>query len=215
MRVINKNLSDAAKVTEAWETFLHDKYSNKKETEAFRDYSKADDEQPTVTAFYKENHEKQSLQHVLDKKKLYEGLTHGEMGIWEALELMNSLVDESDPDTSLSQIAHALQSAEAARRDGQPRWMILTALIHDLGKYLFFLGEPQWTVKYIYISPYIAFINHDLVFRLLETLSLLVASIPTKLSILNFSKTIPIITTLCTRLVTVSTHPTVVWTSYT
>jgi inositol oxygenase len=151
MRVINKNLSDAAKVTEAWETFLHDKYSNKKETETFRDYTKADDEQPTVTAFYKENHEKQSLQHVLDKKKLYEGLTHGEMGIWEALEVMNGLVDESDPDTSLSQIAHALQSAEAARRDGQPRWMILTALIHDLGKYLFFLGEPQWTVKYTYI----------------------------------------------------------------
>lgn len=41
---------------------------------------------------------------------------------------------------------HALQSAEAARKDGQPRWMILTALIHDLGKLLFFHGEPQWAV---------------------------------------------------------------------
>lgn len=39
-----------------------------------------------------------------------------------------------------------MQSAEAARRDQQPRWMILTALIHDLGKILFFYGEPQWAV---------------------------------------------------------------------
>jgi inositol oxygenase len=69
------------------------------------------------------------------------------MGIWQAMEKLNELVDESDPDTSLSQIAHLLQSAEAARRDGQTRWMILTCLIHDLGKYLFFLGEPQWTVR--------------------------------------------------------------------
>jgi inositol oxygenase len=32
------------------------------------------------------------------------------------------------------------------RRDGQPRWMILTGLIHDLGKILCLWGEPQWAV---------------------------------------------------------------------
>src|SRR5436309_596449 len=42
--------------------------------------------------------------------------------------------------------AHLLQSAEAARRDGQPRWFVLTALIHDLGKILCLWGEPQWAV---------------------------------------------------------------------
>jgi predicted HD phosphohydrolase len=92
---------------------------------------------------------KQTLQHVLEKKADYTKLDKTRMGIWEAMEKLNELVDESDPDTSLSQIAHLLQSAEAARRDGQPRWMILTCLIHDLGKYLFFLGEPQWTVSQI------------------------------------------------------------------
>lgn len=151
MKLLQSNqLSEAVKVAEAWEDFVKTKYgskNSKKETSAFRDYEIANEEQPLVAAFYKENHAKQSLSHVLTKKKLYGGLTHGEMGIWEALELMNTLVDESDPDTQLSQIAHALQSAEAARRDNQPRWMVLTALIHDLGKYLFFLGEPQWTVS--------------------------------------------------------------------
>jgi inositol oxygenase len=60
---------------------------------------------------------------------------------------LNTLIDESDPDTSLSQIEHLLQTAEALRRDGKPRWMQLTGLIHDLGKLLFFFGaEGQWTV---------------------------------------------------------------------
>lgn len=142
MRIISSNqLSEAAKVTEAWDSFLKTKYQKD-----FRDYTVADEEQPTIAAFYKENHIKQTLAHVLSKKHAYNGLSHGKMGIWEALELMNTLVDESDPDIHMPQIVHALQSAEAARADGQPRWMILTALIHDLGKYLFFLGEPQWTV---------------------------------------------------------------------
>lgn len=31
-----------------------------------------------------------------------------EMGIWQAIEKLNSLIDDSDPDTSLSQIEHLL-----------------------------------------------------------------------------------------------------------
>lgn len=146
-----RNLSEAIRVSEAWETFIKQKYGgnfSSKETSDFRDYEAASELQPTVANFYKENHEKQTLEHVLKQKEKYNGLTHGEMGIWEALEVLNTLVDESDPDTQMTQIMHALQSAEAARRDNQPRWMILVALIHDLGKYLFFLGEPQWTVSY-------------------------------------------------------------------
>jgi len=68
------------------------------------------------------------------------------MGIWEAMEFLNTLVDDSDPDISLSQIEHLLQVAEAIRRDGHPRWFILTGLIHDLGKVLCLFGEPQWAV---------------------------------------------------------------------
>ena len=90
------------------------------------------------------------------------------MGVWQAIELLNTLVDDSDPDvrsfsrsfrdiithttllslysfhtadiainaifpyptyrriimqTSVSQIEHLLQTAEAIRRDGKPEWM--------------------------------------------------------------------------------------------
>ncbi|CAO3642364.1 unnamed protein product [Cunninghamella blakesleeana] len=119
-----------------------------KAAEAFRDYEKADDEQPKISQFYYENHIKQTVDHVLNQKKKYcqdESRTRS-MGIWEVMEILNNFVDESDPDTSLSQIMHSLQSAEAARKDNAPRWMILTALIHDLGKILSVFGEEQWTV---------------------------------------------------------------------
>jgi len=39
-----------------------------------------------------------------------------------------------------------MQSAEAIRAEGHPRWFILTGLIHDLGKILCLFGEPQWAV---------------------------------------------------------------------
>ena len=83
---------------------------------------------------------------MLAKHEQYAGLNKCEMGIWEAMEFLNTLVDDSDPDTDLSQIEHNLQTAEAIRRDGHPRWMILTGLIHDLGKVLCLWGEPQWAV---------------------------------------------------------------------
>lgn len=67
------------------------------------------------------------------------------MGIWEAMELLNTLVDASDPDTSATQIQHLLQTAEAMRKDGKPEWMQVTGLVHDLGKLLYFFGsEGQW-----------------------------------------------------------------------
>ena len=69
------------------------------------------------------------------------------MTIWEAIEKLDTLIDESDPDTSLSQIQHLLQTAEAMRRDGKPDWMQLTGLVHDLGKLLCFYGaDGQWDV---------------------------------------------------------------------
>jgi inositol oxygenase len=83
---------------------------------------------------------------VHQKKRQYLAKDRGKMSIWEALDYLNTLVDESDPDTDLSQIEHNLQTAEAIRKDGHPRWFVLTGFIHDLGKLLCLYGEPQWAV---------------------------------------------------------------------
>lgn len=115
-----------------------------KDAEAFRDYTA--DVQPAIREFYRLNHRHQTLEFVLAKKRQYLPPRTKHMGIWEAMEFLNTLVDDSDPDADFSQIEHLMQTAEAIRRDGHPRWFILTGLIHDLGKILCLFGEPQWAV---------------------------------------------------------------------
>lgn len=134
------------RIAEEWENFLKTKYehSNDKNLDQFRDYRK--EARPSVKEFYRINHENQTYETVLNYKAKYGPKQMKKMGIWEAMEWLNTLVDDSDPDTSLTQIQHLLQTAEAIRRSGLPRWMILTGLIHDLGKILCFFGEPQWAV---------------------------------------------------------------------
>lgn len=128
---------------EQWEDFVRDRYNPNKAKEDFRNYETAT---PGVREFYRLNHTHQTRDFVLAKKREYMPLDKRSMGVWEAMERLDSLVDDSDPDTDLSQIAHNLQTAEACRRDGRPRWFILAGLLHDLGKVLCLYGEPQWAV---------------------------------------------------------------------
>lgn len=127
-----------------WDDFVGSRYRADRKPEEFRDYSR--NTPPGVREFYRLNHTYQAREFVLRKKKEYIGTRRRSMTVWEALEYLNTLVDDSDPDTDLSQIEHNLQTAEAIRADGHPRWMILTGLIHDLGKILCLFGEPQWAV---------------------------------------------------------------------
>jgi inositol oxygenase len=116
----------------------------KKKPEEFRDYRS--EARASVKEFYRLNHTYQTREFVLAKQAEFAHRGRTRMGIWEAMEYLNTLVDDSDPDTDLTQIEHLLQTAEAIRRDQRPRWFILTGLIHDLGKILCLWGEPQWAV---------------------------------------------------------------------
>jgi inositol oxygenase len=99
-----------------------------------------------VHELYRLNHTGQTLDFVRAQKRKYLTRDRRRMTAWEALELVETLVDDSDPDIELGQIEHALQTAEAIRADGHPRWFVVTGLVHDLGKVLCSFGEPQWAV---------------------------------------------------------------------
>src|SRR6201997_1191064 len=129
---------------EEGDEFLEGRYKEGKSKEEFRVYDAT--ASPGVAEFYRLNHENQTLDYVLEKEKKYFSLQKGQKTVWEAAEFLNTLVDDSDPDTDLTQIEHLLQTSEAIRADGQPRWMVLTGFIHDLGKCLCLYGEPQWGV---------------------------------------------------------------------
>ena len=140
MRVVSGPLDNL----EQWDDFVKHRYDPGKTEDQFRQYGDA--APPGVREFYRQNHAHQTREFVLGKKRQYLSKDRAEMSIWDAMNYLNTLVDDSDPDTDLSQIEHNLQTAEAIRRDGHPRWFILTGLIHDLGKLLCLYGEPQWAV---------------------------------------------------------------------
>lgn len=127
-----------------WHDFVATRYKQGKAEDEFRNYES--DANPSVTEFYRQNHARQTLDFVLKKKAEYCGLTRPKKSIWKMAEYLNTLVDDSDPDTDLTQIEHLLQTAEAIRKDGHPRWFVLTGFVHDLGKVLCLYGEPQWAV---------------------------------------------------------------------
>lgn len=127
-----------------WDDHVRSRYQQGRKQEEFRVF---DESSPQgVKDFYMLNHRHQTHAFAKGKRAHYEQLNHGKRGIWEMMEFLNTLVDDSDPDTDLSQIEHNLQAAEAIRADGHPRWFQLTGLIHDLGKVLCTYGEPQWAV---------------------------------------------------------------------
>lgn len=110
----------------------------------YRQYELAFDR---VKLFYQEQHEKQTVAYNIQARINFKTKVRDRMTIWDALIKLNKLLDESDPDTELSQIDHALQTAEAIRKDNKPRWFQLVGLIHDLGKLLYFFdSQGQWDV---------------------------------------------------------------------
>jgi len=115
-----------------------------KKAEQFRNYEATT--RDTVREFYRQNHRFQTVDFVRQKRAEYLPLAKKKMSVWDALEFLNTLIDDSDPDTDLSQIAHLLQTSEAIRADGHPRWFVLAGLLHDVGKVLCLYGEPQWSV---------------------------------------------------------------------
>ena len=110
---------------------------------AFRDYAAA---APGVREFYRLNHAGQTVDFVRAKRAEYLPLRRSKMGVWRAFDALAELVDASDPDLGLSQLDHALQTAEALRAAGAERWLVLAGFVHDLGKVLCLFGEPQWAV---------------------------------------------------------------------
>ncbi|CAA0829199.1 Inositol oxygenase 4 [Striga hermonthica] len=117
---------------------------------SFRDYDAESERQKSVEEFYRLNHINQTYDFVKKMREKYSKLDRIEMSIWECCEMLNEVVDDSDPDLDEPQIEHLLQTAEAIRKDyPNEDWLHLTALIHDLGKVLLLpsFGElPQWAV---------------------------------------------------------------------
>jgi len=103
-----------------------------------------------VAETYRLMHENQTLEFgkaIRDKYLKDTGKRHT---IWQLIEQLDQIVDESDPDLDLPQIIHLLQTAEALRaKYPELDWLHLVGLLHDVGKIIALpeYGQlPQWCV---------------------------------------------------------------------
>ena len=131
-----------------WDDDILKRYPEKttdKTKKEFRDYQNSN-RAKTVREFYKLNHQYQSFEFVSNKEDRFLKFNERKMSIWDAVDFLNTLVDDSDPDIELDQLQHLLQTSEAIRSDGHPDWFVLTGFLHDVGKVLCLFGEPQWAV---------------------------------------------------------------------
>jgi len=121
--------------------------STTKQAEEYRNYESTN-RQEIVENLYKTKHANMTYDFSVAEAAKYLKLDKKRMSIMEALEFLNEVVDDSDPDTDLPQIVHAFQTAEEIReRFPDLDWMHLTGLIHDLGKMLCHPkmgGLPNW-----------------------------------------------------------------------
>ena len=135
------------KSLDEWEDFVeNDVYpeAGEKARDDYRNYD--EDTRDGVRDFYQLNHRCQTYEFVQQKRAKFLPMDQKSMTVFEALDFLNTLVDDSDPDIELDQLQHLLQTSEAIRSDGHEDWFVLTGLVHDLGKVLCLFGEPQWAV---------------------------------------------------------------------
>ncbi len=109
---INDSINNRPLVSlDEWEDDLLRRYPEPTtdDSASFRNY--AAEARPSVKEFYRLNHQYQTLDFVQRKREQYLSLNQRRMSIWDAMEYLNTLIDDSDPDIDLPQIEHLLQTA--------------------------------------------------------------------------------------------------------
>ncbi len=96
-----------------------------------------------VAGLYGRLHREQTLERARALRGKYAARRLGRATVRQRFEALAGIRDESDADLEgMSQLGHALQTANAMRRDGLDEDWIVLGLIHDLGKILLEHGEP-------------------------------------------------------------------------
>lgn len=103
-------------------------------------------EDTQVATFYYNNHINQTLSSVLYNKVRFSE-SKIKLSIFDAINILNDIIDESDPDTSYPQIVHCIQTGEMCKELFDDDYMHLIGFIHDLGKIMQKLYNlPQYLV---------------------------------------------------------------------
>jgi inositol oxygenase len=100
--------------------------------------------QSDLDGFYRRHHRDQTMAKVLELREKYAARRLGRATVWDRLMSLREINDESDPALEgMSQLGHALQTANSIVDAGLDEDWIITGLVHDLGKIIVQYGERQ------------------------------------------------------------------------
>jgi inositol oxygenase len=100
--------------------------------------------QSDLDGFYLRHHRAQTMATALELRARYAARRLGRATVWDRLMSLRSINDESDADLEgMTQLGHALQTANSLVQAGLDEDWVVTGLIHDLGKILIEHGEAQ------------------------------------------------------------------------
>ncbi len=102
--------------------------------------------------FYRRHHQAQTLQTATELRDKYAARIIGKATVWDRLMSLRNVNDESDSDLEgMTQLGHALQTANAIAADDLSEDWIILGLIHDMGKIIQSYGEkPEFVVGDVY-----------------------------------------------------------------
>ncbi len=102
--------------------------------------------------FYERHHRTQTLAKATELRDKYAKRIIGPATMWERLMSLAQVNDESDSDLEgMTQLGHALQTADAIAAAGRNEDWIVLGLIHDVGKIIQSYGEkPEFVVGDVY-----------------------------------------------------------------
>jgi len=110
-----------------------------KEANDFRNY---DNVEERIRDTYRKARENQHLDYHLRMCNKYLKFDQ-KMNVRDVFDNLANFVDISDPDITLPNYYHGLQTAEAIKKDNHPDWFQLVGLIHDIGKIMFLWGSDE------------------------------------------------------------------------
>jgi inositol oxygenase len=109
-----------------------------KDQHAFRQYTNEAIHE-NIKQTYKLARQHQSVEHVRAMHTKYLTFEH-QMPVQTVFDELSTFVDISDPDISLPNFYHGIQTAESIRKDGHPEWLQVVGLVHDIGKIMYKWG---------------------------------------------------------------------------
>ena len=107
------------------------------DTDTFRNYTDSL-YQERVEQTYKNMLENQTVVYVYELRHKYSKFPNKEYGVWEIIEKVNSIVDESDPDNNLPQIFHFYQTGESIKSYIDDSGLLLEIQIRN------FFSNDEW-----------------------------------------------------------------------